>query len=268
MILQALRYSFVQAKTKGLKGRLLKESDWHYLLMARDLKEILRYLTGTVYAPYLASLKTSHFHDLVTKLYEALFKDYERLLKIAPRCGVSLLKALLRGYEAENLKLVIRALFWQKTTQARELLYPLKGLNDLDFQDLLKTGTIANLIERLRGTYFYRPLKRAWPLFKAQARPFPLEKALDMAALEALVESLKALRRTDRIRSQRLIGLLIDKENLVSICRLKYIYHLSPEEIIGYLTYPGGLLKLKTLGALTRASELKDFINFLPSCYR
>jgi vacuolar-type H+-ATPase subunit C/Vma6 len=54
MIARVFRYSFAQARTKALKGKLLSAEDWHYLLQMRTLEDLFKYLSGTDYAPVLA----------------------------------------------------------------------------------------------------------------------------------------------------------------------------------------------------------------------
>ncbi len=268
MILRVLKYSFVQAKTKALKAGSLSAQDWHYLLSAKNLKEIFRYLLGTPYGPYLGHLgPETGFQKITLQLYASLFRDYKRLLKFVPSQGKGLLKALRRRYEAENLKLIIRGLFRHQKKEIRELLYPLEEIDGLDLKSLLEAPGVIELVERLKESLFYAPLKEVLPLFQGQGRVFPLERTVDLATYEALVISLKGLKKGDRHQAQRLVNHLIDQQNLNTICRLKQVFRLSPEEIIGYLITGAGRLNLKKLGGLARAQKLKEFLSLLPRGY-
>jgi vacuolar-type H+-ATPase subunit C/Vma6 len=53
LIAGIFRYSYAQAKTRALKGKLLSPDDWHCLLRMRSIEDLLRYLRGTDYAPFL-----------------------------------------------------------------------------------------------------------------------------------------------------------------------------------------------------------------------
>ncbi len=183
MIARILKYSFAQAKTKALKGRLLSAEDQRFLLKCKNLEDVLKYLSGTDYVKPLSHLpKGKPDAKLISSaLYDELFRDYAKLLKATPKKSASLLKALLLRYEAENLKTILRGI-WAKISPAdiRFLLYNLGRLSRLPVGRLMRFQKIPEAIELLKKMIFYSPLIHALPQFRAQGKLFPLEIAIDI----------------------------------------------------------------------------------------
>ena len=271
MIARVLKYSFAQAKTRALKGRLLCAEDWHFLLRCKNPEDVLKYLSGTDYAAALSHLPKGKPGARVISLalYDELFRDYAKLLKAVPKKSSSLLKALLSRYEAENLKTILRGIWEGKSpSEIRFYLYHLGSLSRLPVAGLLRVQKIPPAIELLKSTIFYSPLVHALPQFKAQGKLFPLEVAIDITVLGHIVEVLKSLGGHDRKGTEVLIGELIDSENLCWLARFRHSYGLSPEEIINYVLPGGKRLGIRDLGTLARSRDLASFLDALPQPYR
>lgn len=270
MIARVLKYSYAQAKTKALKGRLLSAEDWHFLLRCSKLEDLLKYLSGTDYARVLSRLPKGKPDAEVVSLafYDELFRDYGKLLRSVPKRSSSFLKALVARYEAENLKTVLRGIWARRpASDVRFFLYRLGSLSGLPLGELMRAREIPDAVELLKSTIFYSPLIHALPQFKAQAKLFPLEVAVDMAVFEHIAKAVESLGGYDRKAARVLIGELIDCENLCWLVRFRYFYALSPEEIINYVLPGGRRLGLRDLGTLARSIDLKSFLGALPQPY-
>ena len=271
MIARVFRYSFAQARTRALKGKLLSAEDWHYLLQMRTLDDLLKYLSGTDYAPVLARFPGAMppLGELSLALYEDLFKDTARLSKALPKNGSRLLANLLLRYEAENLKTILRGLWRGSPPQEiLALLYPLGSLSRLPVEELLQAGQVTAAVDALPSTVFHGPLRQALAQFQAQGRLFPLEIAVDQAAIEHLGIALKSLSGLDRAKARSIIGMLVDGTNLSWLVRFRHLYGISPEETINYLLVGGRHLSLRDLGRLARTTDLPAFREALPAPYQ
>jgi V/A-type H+/Na+-transporting ATPase subunit C len=271
LMVRVFQYSFVQAKTRALKGRLLSAEDWHFLLRARTLGEVLRYLAGTDYAEAVSQLHAGEFAGKAAApaLYDQLFSSYAKLLRAVPQHGSRLITSLLLRFDAENLKTILRGIWQQKSpAEISPLLYRLHGLSRLPVDQLFQVQTVTDALELLRSTTFYLPIKHAQAQFQAQGRLFPLDMAIDITVFERLVEALKSVRGLDRKGAKDLIGELVDLENLSWLVRFRFYYGLSPEELINYLLHGGRRLGIQKLGALARSVELEAFLAQLPPPYR
>ena len=161
MIARVFRYSFAQARTRALKGKLLSVEDWHYLLRMRNLEDLLKYLSGTDYAAVLArfaGVTPLPVGEVSLALYEDLFSHTAKLLKAVPKNSSRLLASLLLRYEAENLKTILRGL-WRGSSSLEilALLYPLGSLSRLPVEVLLQAGQVTAALNSLRSTPFHGP---------------------------------------------------------------------------------------------------------------
>ncbi len=271
MIARVFQYSFAQAKTKAMKGQLLTSEDWHYLLRMRNLDNLLRYLSGTTYGEVLSQLAGAAQNPkvLILILYKGLFLDYAKLLKTVPAGGAKLIKGLLRRYEAENLKTLLRAI-WSATpiAKTRSLLYPLDALSQLPIDALFQTKQVPEAVDLLKKTVFFTPLIQALPQFQAQGRLFPLEIALDMWVFEHIAQNFSSLKGMAYKEAKVLLGEHIDWVNVNWVIRFRHFYGLSPEETINYSLPGGARLSLRDLGNLARAIDVASFIDALPDSYQ
>jgi V/A-type H+-transporting ATPase subunit C len=202
-------------------------------------------------------------------LYEDLFKDTAKLLKAVPKNGSRLLANLLLRYEAENLKTILRGL-WRGSPapEILTLLYPLGSLSRLPIEEILQAGQVTAAVDALSSSLFHGPLRQALAQFQAQGRLFPLEIAVDQAAIEHLGTALKSLGGLDRAKARNIIGMLVDGTNLSWLVRFLHLYGISPEETINYLLVGGRYLTLQDLGRLARTTDLPAFREALPAPYQ
>lgn len=269
----AAKYGYVNAKVRGLRSRQLTEQDHHFLLAAKDLTAFLSYLGTTSYGAYLpAPAKgTIELPALERQLSHPLMQDYAAVVRsLRGHKERDVMYALFRRFEAENLKLVLRALF---TGLGREdvqhLLYPLGRLSELDWDTLWADTTFAELLEHLQPGIFGRSLQHAFPQFEAQGRLFPLEMALDFFCFHSLQEAASHLgRRTDRRAADKILGSYIDILNISWVIRLKTVYGLSPEETVNYTLPEGDLVTLSCLSQLARAEDIASFVSRLPPIFQ
>lgn len=269
MIAGVFRYSFVQARARTMKGTLLSPEDWHYLLKMRSVEDILRYLRGTHYIGPLSNLSGPGSEGVSLALHDDLFKDYGTLLKAVPAKSARILKSFLLRYAAENLKTILRGIWKEKpSSEITPLLYRTGALCRLPVEELLQVRRITEAVDLLKKTTFHISLLHALPQFQAQGRLFPLEIAVDTAAVEHIRSSFNRLRGIDRKNTRTLVGKWIDLVNLSWLVRFRHFYDLSSEEAINYIL-PGGLrLGVRDLGPVARANDLAAFLAALPDPYR
>jgi V/A-type H+/Na+-transporting ATPase subunit C len=201
LIIRALRYSYVQAKTRALKGKLLSPEDWRYLLKMRSLENILTYLSGTHYAEALAlhAEKKPDVRTVFQAFYAGLFREYSVLGMSMGRNGSRFLKSLLARYDADNLKTILRGTLRETPpSETRLRLYNPGSLSILPVEELLQVREVPDALEVLHGTIFHRPVANALPQFRAVRNLFPLEMAIDRAALEHMTKAVKSLKGMDR----------------------------------------------------------------------
>jgi V/A-type H+-transporting ATPase subunit C len=273
MLLAAARYGYPNAKVRALRSRKLTEQDYHFLLAAKDLPGCLAYLATTSYSPYLPDPGKGipELSGLERQLARPLLDHYAKVVhSLRGTKERELILALFRRFEAENLKIILRALFGGLSRDTvSHLLYPVGQLSDLDWDALWACTTVPELLKHLRPDVFGRSLLHALPQFEAQARPFPLEMALDSSCFQILQRAISALgNRYDRTVTERIVALYIDILNISWVIRLKIDYGLHPEEIVNYTLAGGNVVTLGCLNRLAMAENIAEFINHLPPSFR
>ncbi len=273
MLGQAFKYSYINAKVRTIYSDRLKNRDWTILKDSANENAFVQYLSTTYYGPYLAEIlkgAQKGLHFLERQIYQALFTDYQKIIRALKPPEGQVFYGLFSRFEAENLKTLLRT---KKTGLSKKdvihLLYPVETLSKMDWQELWKAGSLSEAINLLSDTSFGTSVAHALPQFEAHGRLFPIEMAIEIASYRQIWEAVSALSsKKDRQMARMLIGELVDTLNIYHIARLRFIYALSTEETLNF-TYPGGyILNLKRLHDISRATDMKSLVSSLPSPLR
>ncbi len=279
----AVVYSYANAKARAIRSRRLSSEDWHFLESSPGLERLLQYLSTTSYARFItvpeilpsgtppgthvtAQAGLPEKKIIERGLYRSLTQDYAKIVRsLRGDRQRAVILALYSRFEAENLKILMRALFSGRSRQEVEhLLYPLGALSRLPWEELWKSGRMTEVRDRLARTIFGSALRFAFPQFEAQGRLFPLEMAVDRACFQELDRAMHALPRTDRQAAHRVLGPFVDFVNVSWIIRLRERYGLQPEQIVNY-TLPGGhVITLRVIARLAQAADVASFLKRLP----
>ena len=221
---------------------LLSPQDFARLGDATDLPTLVSQLKQTAYGRYLEDLKekdfTSQKVDIAIK--GRLGDAYRSVTQMAPEHARPLLKQLYRYFEVQNLKAILRAVVidpdWERV---QDVLFPMGGMTVVQAQAMLESGSVAAAIELLQNTPYYETLSFAMKRYSAEQNLFPLEVALDLYYWRQLWAEAKKLPGQDGVQATKIIGSLMDVNNLMWVIRYKVYHGLSEEEIINY-TLPFG----------------------------
>ena len=151
-----------------------------------------------------------------------------------------LLTQLYRHFEVDNLKAVLRGIVigasWERV---RYVLFPVGSTSSIPAEAMVETGSVAAAVELLRGTPYYETLSFALKRYTVEQSLFPLEVALDLEYWRELWADTKKLSNEDHNHALKVLGALIDMDNLMWAIRYKVYHKLSEEELINY-TLPFG----------------------------
>jgi V/A-type H+-transporting ATPase subunit C len=104
---------------------------------------------------------------------------------------------------------------------------------------MMEAGNVAAAVELLRGTQYYETLSHAMKRYNTEQNLFPLEVALDLNYWRELWKDVNTLPSQDRSEALKIIGALVDMNNLMWAIRYRVYHNLSEEELINY-TLPFG----------------------------
>jgi V/A-type H+-transporting ATPase subunit C len=268
MIVKIWRYAYGGAKVMALKSFLLAPEDYHYLLRARNLEDLVGYLRTTAYGPTLSGWdwrRGDAEAELSRRLYGSLAQAFLKVRRGLKKRESRFLDLLLYRLVAENLKVVLRALHQRlEPVQAAARLLPLAALSPLDFQEMLRQETIPRLVDYLALTVWGPPLSRGLSRFEREANLFPLEMSLDLFVYAALWQGLEGLSRADRGIAGEILGTLADITNITWAGRFRDLYGFPAEETYQYLIEAGSFRSASARRDLAFAANTGEMILRLP----
>ncbi len=265
MLKAAFQYSYINAKVRSLKSALLKAQDYENLAKVSGAKGIAGYLKKTSFGKKFSSIPTS-FDGLIHLYYKDLFTIYEKLIKMLSGKRKRLVQHLYQKYEMENLKLILRIICREKSRLGKNwdyLLLPVNGFKNFQANELLQAKDLEEIIDKVRGTWYYEHLENSKYRFDEERETFPLEMALDLGYYSNLWQIVSSLSRTDRIIARQLLGIQYDALNIIWMFRFKDIYNFSPEEILNYSLLHGFYLSSEVRLKLAYAIDCKDMVDNL-----
>ena len=230
-------------------AELLSPQDLARLNEAPDFPALFNTLKSTSYGPYLEGLKDKEItpRRVTSQLKRKLADSYYSVIQMSPVETRPLVKQLFRYFEIGNIKAVLRSLVTVSAWSAdgapwdrvRDVLFPLGAASTLPAQAMVESGGIVAAVDLLHGTPYEDALSFAMKRYSAEQNLFPLEVALDLAYWRRLWAEAKKLTGQDREHGVKIIGSLLDMNNLMWAIRYRVYHKLSEEEVINY-TLPFG----------------------------
>ena len=266
-------YAAISARVRAMSADLLTPQDMLRLSEAPDFPSLFNVLKGTAYGPYLEALKDKDINPrrVITQIKRKLADAFYSVIQMAPVQTRPLVKQLYRYYEIGNLKAVLRTLVtvsaWNTETalwdRVREVLFPLGQGSVLPAQAMVESGSIASAVDLLNGTPYEDVLSFAMKRYSAEQNLFPIEVALDLAYWRRLWAEAAKLTGQDRQYGVRIIGSLLDMNNLMWAIRYKVYQKLSEEEIINYTLPFGYRVKDSDIRAIAAGGDVASIVSRL-----
>jgi vacuolar-type H+-ATPase subunit C/Vma6 len=242
-------YAAINARVRAMYSTLLSTQELAGLSEAEDFPALIGLLKHTSYGPHLESLNEKELTSrrVLMQIKGRLADVYFSVIHMAPDHARPLLIQLYRYFEVGNLKAILRGIVTDPARQeegglwehVREVLFPLGSMTVLPAQAMVESGSITAAVDLLQGTRYEETLSFAMKRYNAEQNLFPLEVALDLGYWRQLWSEAKGLSGLDREYAQRIIGSLMDMNNLMWAIRYRIYHHLSEEEMINY-TLPFG----------------------------
>jgi vacuolar-type H+-ATPase subunit C/Vma6 len=146
---------------------------------------------------------------------------------------------------------------WERV---RDVLFPLGSASVLPAQAMVESGSVATAVDLLRGTPYEETLSFAMKRYSAEQNLFPLEVALDLSYWRRLWSEAQKLTGQDRQSSVRIIGSLLDMNNLMWAIRYRVYHKLSEEEVINYTLPFGYRVQDADLRAIAAGADIASVV--------
>jgi len=235
-------YAAISARVRAMYSSLLSPQELIRLSDLPDVPNLVSQLKHTAYGSYLENLKDKDYipRRIVLQLKGKLADAYRSVISMSPGNTRSLLTQLSRYFEVENLKAVLRGVTTNSSfDDLKDVLFPLGSVSSLPLQAMIETGNITTAVDLLNNTSYAETLSFAMKRYATEQNLFPLEVALDLYYWRQLWKEAKQLQGSDRDQALRIVGSLLDMNNLMWVIRYRVYYQLSEEELINY-TLPFG----------------------------
>jgi V/A-type H+/Na+-transporting ATPase subunit C len=266
-------YAAISARVRAKYAELLTPQDMARLSEVPDFTALFTALKTTAYGPYLEGLKDKDINPrrVITQIKKKLADSYYSVVQMSSESTRPLLKQLYRYYEIGNLKAVLRSVVTVATwntegalwDRVKDALFPLGSNTVLPAQAMVESGNIGTAVDLLQGTPYEEILSFAMKRYTAEQNLFPIEVALDLNYWRRLMGMARKLTGADREHAVKIIGSLLDMNNLMWAIRYRVYHKLSEEEIINY-TLPSGYRVLDTdIRAIAAGADIASIVTRL-----
>ncbi len=259
-------YAYLHARVRAMYSTLLTPQFFDVLYRVPDFTTLLRQLEHTVYGPYLLRVDNKDLtpRRAVFEMKSQMSEAYALVIHNSPDYIHPLLTQFYRSFEVDNLKAVLRGIVsgasWDRI---RYVLFPFVTTKVFPAEAMLQEGEVPAAIEKLRGTPYYATLTHALERYTAEQSLFPLEIALDLSYWRELWNDINQLSKLDRVHALRVVGSLLDFNNLLWAIRYRVYHHLSEEELINYTLPFGYHARDADIRAIAAGADILEIVSRL-----
>jgi V/A-type H+-transporting ATPase subunit C len=230
-------YASINARVRVMYSTLLSKQDFSNLLEASDLDNLISQLKHTAYSPYLDRAKDKQLtaRRAAFHMRERWTETYHSIASGIPEYARSVFSQLIRYYEVNNLKAILRGISANSDwSHVRYVLFPLGSDSSIPAEAMLESHNVTQAIEMISSSPYYETLSFAMKRYSVEQTLFPIEVALDLDYWRELWKEVKALPKPDQDYATKILGPMIDMNNLMWAIRYRTYHQLSEEEIINY----------------------------------
>ena len=243
-----------------MQAKLLTDEDFQNITAFHTVTEVAAYLKEHPgYRNVLADMDENRLHrgEIEKLLVQSLYSDYTRLYRFSGMDQKKFLELYLKRYEMNLINYCLRIVFnhYQKPFDLDHKKIFFDKYSDLSIDKLITSGNISELVENLKGTEYYAPLKR---LENAENPTlFDYDLALNLYYFTTMWKKRKKILKHKELEIfTRDAGAKIDLLNLQWICRAKKYYHLPEGEIYAMIIPISLHLKKTEIRAMAQAEDV------------
>jgi V/A-type H+-transporting ATPase subunit C len=264
-------YAAISSRVRAMYSDLLSPQEMTRLSESPDFHALVSALKSTPYGKYLSGLKDNELtpRRVIFQIKSRLADSFSSVVQQAPEQTRPLVKQLYRYFEVGNLKAVLRSIqtvtAWNPDVptweRVREVLFPFGSFSTIPAQAMVEAGSVGSAVDLLQGTPYEATMSFAMKRFSAEQNLFPLEVALDLDYWRRLWAEAKKLSGKDREMGVKIIGSLLDMNNLMWVIRYKIYHKLSEEELINYTLPFGYRVRDEDVRAIAAGSDIGSIVS-------
>ena len=199
-------------------------------------------------------------------LLHLLMLEFILLLRPLTSQGRELLLHWSRKFELYNLKTLIRGkLNGMEVDRIRDELYDLPKYIRLPHEALLQAENVLEMLRMLERGPYALIARQARQVYEEQNEPFSLDAAIDRLYYTSMVRHLQTTKVSDKQGLQRLLSILIDRQNILWLLRYRFSYHFAPSNAYYLLIPSGGGIDRQQLMQLSNLESFAALVARLPA---
>ncbi len=174
---------------------------------------------------------------------------------------------MLRRYQVENLKIILRAWATKAPTSALSL-YTVSVPEPLDLpaEMLMQQPTMQELVLAIPDPQIREGALMGLADFEESGRPFFIEAGIDKAYFHQLRKLAGDAPGDEEAAARKLIDLELDIYNVMTLLRALFNYSVSFSKIRPFLA-PPGTVPISTIEQMRNAPDMPTATTFLPSVF-
>ena len=206
----------VNTKIAAKKGRILKKEDWNKYIESTSVEKLTEIFKSNVEinkAFRESGISSVNRDSVEIALNKLKTVEIEELLHYFSGEYKEFIRTMLMEEEISDLSLVIRKLSREESlNEVSERFVHSKLFTTVDFDDLLTSKDVDQLIDKLKKTPYYNVLRNLTGEH-ALKREFHMEMKLHVVLYNKIYEAAKKLDKVDFNAVKEIVGLKIDLLN-------------------------------------------------------
>jgi V/A-type H+-transporting ATPase subunit C len=174
-----------------------------------------------------------------------------------------------RKFELFNLKTLIRGkLNDLDMDEIRDSLHDLPENIRLPHEALLQAENVLEMMRQLDQGPYALIARQARHVYEEKNEGFSLDAAIDRLYYAGMQHHINLASSIDKRGLQKVIGSMIDRQNIIWLLRYRLVYQFSASEAYYLLIPTGGRIQRDLLMELANLEGLQTIIEHLPDAFR
>lgn len=258
-----LVYSGIVTKIRAMSAKLLKPEQFEEIANLHNVPEVFSYLMeNSAYSDVLDEIDDTRLHrgDIEKILVQSLYQDYTKIYRFCSLEQRKFLQLYIKRYEIDLINYCFRIVI-NHYAEPFDLNYKkpfFDRYSQISIEKLITSRTTDELVENLKGTEYYEPLRK---LRDSQAVTlFDYDLTLNLYYFSSLwKDRKKVLKKKELEIFTRDCGSKIDLLNLQWIYRAKRYFEMAPADIYSLLVPIHYKVSMDLIKELVEASNIEEF---------
>lgn len=215
-------YSYINARIRGMKGRLFKASEYEELFIMHDLSSVILFLSNSAYSRFIVNAEKAGINEIEEAVRRDLSEALTKIYDIAEGDIKRLLDILLGRWDIYNIKTILRGRHINRTSEdIMPLLIATGALSESLLKELCLQEDIKGIADALitwRSPYGYA-IQEGIKEYRESSDISSIELRLDKSYFD---DSLKKLNKKKEADSYvySMLSFQIDMLNIISSLRM------------------------------------------------